>query len=68
MLTTLNCQQSSVCRGIPEEKLLTWASRSNIQHILLERFSSKVLHTLLYSYLKTSSVSILANITSCAYR
>ena len=45
LLATMDTHTTSICRGIPEEKLLTWASRSNIQHILLERFSSKVLHT-----------------------
>jgi len=42
MLTTLNSHQTSICKGIPEEKLITWANRKNISQILIERFSSKV--------------------------
>ena len=42
MLSTLNSHQTSICKGIPEEKLITWANRKNISQILIERFSSKV--------------------------
>ena len=42
MLSTINSHQTSICKGIPEEKLITWANRKNISQILIERFSSKV--------------------------
>jgi len=42
ILTTLNSHQTSICKGIPEEKLITWANRKNISQILIERFSNKV--------------------------
>ena len=42
ILNTLNAHQTSICKGIPEEKLITWANRKNISQILIERFSSKV--------------------------
>ena len=42
ILSTLNSHQTSICKGIPEEKLITWANRKNISQILIERFSSKV--------------------------
>ena len=42
ILNTLNAHQTSICKGIPEEKLITWANRKNISQILIERFSSKI--------------------------
>ena len=42
LLATMNSHATSICRGIPEEKLLTWANRSNLNQILIERFSNKV--------------------------
>ena len=42
ILNTLNSHQTSICKGIPEEKLITWANRKNISQILIERFSSKI--------------------------
>jgi len=42
LLTMVNHQQTSICRGIPEEKLVTWASRKNLSHVLIERFMNRV--------------------------
>ena len=38
----MNAHQTSICKGIPEEKLITWANRKNISQILIERFASKI--------------------------
>jgi len=42
LLTVINGNQTSICKGIPEEKLVTWASRKNLSSILIERFLNKV--------------------------
>ena len=42
ILDTMNGHQTSICKGIPEEKLITWANRKNISQILIERFASKI--------------------------
>ena len=42
LLATMNSHSTSICRGIPEEKLLTWATRKNLSRILLERFTNKI--------------------------
>ena len=42
LLATMDTHTTSICRGIPEEKLLTWVNRKNLSQVLIERFSSKV--------------------------
>jgi hypothetical protein len=42
LLGKLNSHQTSICKGIPEEKLVTWAIRKNLSQILIERFLTRV--------------------------
>jgi len=42
LLTIMNTHTTSICKGIPEEKLLTWANRKNLNQIFIERFANKV--------------------------
>ena len=42
ILSVLDTRQTSICRGIPEEKLICWVNRKNISQIFIERFMSKV--------------------------
>jgi len=42
ILSSLNTQQTSICHGIPEEKLICWANRKNIGQIYIENFIKKV--------------------------
>jgi len=42
LLGKLNNHQTSICKGIPEEKLVTWAIRKNLSQILIERFLTRV--------------------------
>lgn len=42
ILTTLNIQQTSICKGIPEEKLVNWATGKNVGQILIEKFLTKI--------------------------
>jgi len=61
LLTQINNHQTSICKGIPEEKLVTWASRKNLSHILIERFQTKVVfreRTCSYVILETDQADI----------
>jgi len=42
ILSKINNHQTSICKGIPEEKFVTWAVRKNLSQILIERFLTKV--------------------------
>ena len=64
LLATMNSHTTSICRGIPEEKLLTWANRRNLNQILIERFSNKVVfrdRACRYVMLETDQADICRN-------
>merc|ERR1712192_72473 len=64
LLATMNSHTTSICRGIPEEKLLTWANRGNLNQILIERFSNKVVfrdRACRYVMLETDQADICRN-------
>ena len=42
ILSVLNTQQTSICKGIPEEKLASWATGKNVGQILIEKFLAKI--------------------------
>ena len=64
LLVTMNSHTTSICKGIPEEKLLTWANRKNLNQILIERFSNKVVfrdRSCRYVMLETDHADICRN-------
>jgi len=42
VLVKINVQKSSICRGIPEDKLVRWANGEALSTVLLEWFQTKV--------------------------
>jgi len=42
VLIKINIQKSSICRGIPEDKLVKWANGEDLSTVLLEWFQTKV--------------------------